>query len=60
LLDRARAERYDGWRQPAGERIRAGKETLASLSARVLAESLEPCPRTGGQERLENILARYL
>jgi ABC-type glycerol-3-phosphate transport system substrate-binding protein len=37
-----------------------GRETLESIAARVHAEGLEPQPKSGQQERLENLLNSYL
>lgn len=51
--------RYAGWDGPEGRAIMAGKRTLADLAARVAEEGLEPQPRSGRQEHLENIVNRY-
>jgi xylose isomerase len=53
-IDRARDERYAGWRGPLGARIEGGA-SLAEIADAGLA--LDPKPRSGGQEFLENILA---
>lgn len=55
-LEAARAERYAGW-DKAGDILRSD---LATLAARVEAEGIEPRPRSGRQERLENLVNRYL
>lgn len=55
-LETARAERYAGW-DKAGDILRSD---LATLAARVEAEGIEPRPRSGRQERLENLVNRYL
>jgi xylose isomerase len=33
---------------------------LASIAARVEAEGIEPAPRSGRQERLENLVNRFI
>jgi xylose isomerase len=58
-LDRARAARYAGWDGPLGRGIAGGAFDLATLSERVLSEGIDPQPRSGGQERLENLVARF-
>ncbi len=56
-LEKARAERYAGWDEPANAAMLASG-TLESISARVLASGLDPEPRSGRQERLENLWNR--
>ncbi|MFN6951062.1 MAG: xylose isomerase [Albidovulum sp.] len=57
-LERARAERYAGWNsQEAEAMLESG--TLDSIAARVLAGGIDPKPRSGRQERLENLWARF-
>jgi xylose isomerase len=53
-------ERYAGWASAEGEAILAGKQSLADLAARVEGEGLEPRPRSGRQEFLENLVNSYL
>ena len=55
-LEAARTERYAGW-DSAQDLL--GSD-LATLAARVESEGIEPEPRSGRQERLENLLNRYL
>ena len=57
-LEAARAERYAGWDSAEAKAMLAG--TLEDIAARVEAEGIEPAPRSGRQERLENIVNRYL
>lgn len=54
------AARYAGWDTQEGRAILAGERSLADLAARVEREGTEPAPRSGRQEMLENILARYV
>ena len=58
-LERALAERYAGWDGELGRVIRAGA-SLDALAQRVQRENLSPTPRSGRQERLENIANRYV
>jgi xylose isomerase len=59
-LDQAVNERYSGWRSDLGERIAGGKLSLEELSSHVLENNLEPKPRSGRQEALENLINRYV
>ncbi len=58
-LEKARAERYAGW-DSAGAKAMLDKGTLESISARVLKDGLDPKPRSGRQERLENLWNRFV
>ena len=51
--------RYAGWERPFGREILAGKRSLAELADDALARDLDPKPRSGGQERLENLVNRF-
>jgi xylose isomerase len=53
-------ERYAGWDRPLGRDILSGDETLASLSARVETDELDPVPVSGRQELLENQVNRAI
>jgi xylose isomerase len=53
-LTTARAERYAAWDGDLGRAITAGGATLASLADQVTAGSIDPAPRSGRQELLEN------
>ncbi len=59
-LQRFVDERYAGWDTEEGKAILAGQRSLADLAARVERESLDPQPRSGKQEYLENLLNSYL
>ncbi len=58
-LDAAVAERYAGWNGELGRSILAGKQTLADLAKLVDEKGLNPKPRSGRQEALENLVAKY-
>ena len=57
-LEAARTERYAGWDSPDGQAL--FHSDLAQISARVLAEDINPEPTSGRQERLENLVNRFL
>ena len=57
-LEAARTERYAGWDSPKGQALL--HSDLAQISARVLAEDINPEPTSGRQERLENLVNRFL
>jgi xylose isomerase len=59
-LEQAVADRYAGWRTDLGERIAGGKLSLAQLSDLVLEKGIDPKPRSGRQEALENLVNRYV
>ncbi len=59
-LDRAVEERYAGWRGELGESILGGRVSLAELADQALAKGIDPKPRSGRQEYLENLVNRYL
>ena len=52
--------RYVGWEGPEGRAILAGDRSLADLAGRVLERNPQPIPRSGGQERLENLVNRFV
>ena len=57
-LEAARTERYAGWDSAEGQALL--HSDLAQISARVLAEDINPEPTSGRQERLENLVNRFL
>ncbi|MDP2737844.1 MAG: xylose isomerase, partial [Pseudorhodobacter sp.] len=57
-LEAARKARYAGWDAPAAQAMLNGN--LESIAAEVLARGTNPQPRSGRQERLENLWNRYL
>ena len=54
------AERYAGWRSAEGKAILSGQRRLEDLAERVVREGVEPEPRSGRQEYLENVVNRYV
>lgn len=59
-LDRFVAERYAGWDRGEGAEMLAGRRSLAEIAARVERDNVDPRPRSGRQEYLENLVNRYL
>lgn len=57
-LEEARRARYAGWDSADARAMLAGG--LEGAAARVTDEALEPQPRSGRQERLENLWNRYV
>ncbi len=57
-LEAARAERYSGWTKPEGKALLDG--SLEQAAAVVTARNLNPEPRSGRQERLENLWNRFV
>jgi xylose isomerase len=58
-LEKLVKERYAGWNGELGQRILKGA-SLADLSKLVLDQDLEPRPKSGRQEALENLVSRYV
>ena len=57
-LEAARTERYAGWDSTAGQALL--RSDLEQISARVVADDINPEPKSGRQERLENLVNRFL
>ena len=54
------AKRYEGWQTAESQAILSGKKTLAEIAADSESRNLNPQPRSGQQERLENLVSRSL
>lgn len=52
-------ERYSGWKTAQNKAMLAGKESLEQIAARVEKKNINPQPKSGQQERLENLINRY-
>jgi xylose isomerase len=52
------AERYAGWDTPAAQAMLTSD--LATIAERVDRDGLEPKPRSGRQEKLENWVNRFV
>jgi xylose isomerase len=58
--DRFLAERYAGWDAPHARAMLGGAASLAEIAARVARDGVDPKPRSGRQEYLENLLNRFV
>jgi xylose isomerase len=58
-LSDEKERRYAGWSDGIGAEILGGM-SLADIEARVAAGGIDPRPRSGGQERLENVVNRRI
>jgi len=58
--DKTVDQRYAGWNSADGKAILDGKVSLADLAAKVDAENINPQPRSGQQEYLENLINRFV
>ncbi len=59
-FDRFRQERYAGWDGVEAQAMLSGKRSLEEIAARVEAENIDPQPRSGRQEYLENLVNRHV
>jgi len=57
-LEKARADRYAGWEKPESKALLSG--SLEDAAAVVTARGLNPEPKSGRQERLENLWNRFI
>lgn len=57
-LEAARDARYAGWDTVDGQGLLSSD--LNAITAKVLSDQINPAPRSGRQERLENLVNRYL
>ena len=53
-------DRYANWKGDLGNFIHAKKTTLEAIHQKVLDDKIEPTPKSGQQEYLENIINKYL
>jgi len=53
-------ERYIGWKEGLGRQILDRKLSLEQIAAEVASRNIDPKPRSGRQELLENLVSRYL
>jgi xylose isomerase len=59
-FDRLLDERYAGWQQKGAAAMLKGERTLAEIADWVDAENINPQPRSGRQEYLENLVNRFV
>ena len=53
-------DRYAGWKTTEGKAILSGKRSLEQIAARVEKQNINPEPKSGRQEYLENLVNSYL
>jgi xylose isomerase len=58
--DKFLADRYAGWQEREAKAMLSGKRSLADIAARVEKQNINPEPRSGGQEYLENLVNRFV
>lgn len=54
------AERYAGWRSADAQAMLSGGSSLEAISDAAVAGKIDPKPRSGKQEYVENIVSRYI
>ena len=59
-FEKAREDRYAGWNDKEAKAMLSGKRSLEQISARVLKTNLNPQPKSGQQEYLENLINRFV
>jgi xylose isomerase len=59
-LAQARRDRYAGWEGAEARAMLEPGATLEAIAARAEAQALDPQPVSGRQERLENLVNRYV
>ena len=58
-FDKVQEARYAGWNTPAAKKMLTS-ESLADIAARVENENINPEPKSGQQEYLENLVNRFV
>jgi xylose isomerase len=53
-------DRYAGWQTTEGKAMLTGKRSLEQIAARVEKQNINPQPKSGGQEYLENMVNRFV
>ncbi|MEO9336790.1 xylose isomerase [Mesorhizobium sp. SB112] len=59
-LSKPLADRYAGWKSAEAQAMLSGKRSLEEIAARVVKDKIEPQPKSGKQELLENVVNRYV
>jgi len=58
--DKFLADRYAGWQDKEAKAMLTGKRSLEQIAARVEKQNINPQPRSGRQEYLENLVNRFV
>lgn len=53
-------ERYAGWKSATGAKMLGGELSLGEIEAQALQGGINPQPRSGRQEQIENLLTRAI
>ncbi len=59
-FDKALEDRYAGWKGAEAQAMLSGKRSLAEIADRVVKDNVNPEPRSGRQEYLENLVNRFV
>jgi len=59
-FDKVQEARYAGWKEPGAAAMLKGERTLEQIAQWVDAENINPQPRSGQQEYLENLVNRFV
>jgi xylose isomerase len=59
-FDKALDARYAGWQQKGSQAMLTGGRTLEQIADWVVAENINPQPKSGQQEYLENLVNRFV
>jgi xylose isomerase len=59
-LSQPLANRYAGWDSAESQKMLRGEYSLEAIAARVESQDINPQPRSGQQELLENVVNRYV
>ena len=59
-FDKVQEARYAGWKEQGAAAMFEGKRTLEQIAQWVDAENINPQPRSGQQEYLENLVNRFV
>ena len=58
--DRFLADRYAGWQGSEAQAMLKGERSLDDIAARVEKDGINPQPKSGRQEYLENLINRFV
>ena len=53
-------ERYAGWKTPDAQAMLSGRMSLDEIAAKAERNAIQPAPRSGKQEQIENLLSRKI
>jgi xylose isomerase len=59
-LEAVITDRYAGWKSADAQAMLTGKSSLEAISDAAVAAGIDPHPRSGRQEYVENLVSRYI